>query len=286
MTPLVRQALVKADEIRRKFGLNMFQPINVFDVCIDLEITVRSIDANMEGMYISQNDGKCPNILLSSLRPLPRRVYTCAHELGHHLFNHGSKMDALTEYNPGAATYDADEFLVDAFAGALLMPVAGIQAEFAKRNWNINTATPIQFYTVASVFGTGYQTLITHCKVNKLIKEATGNALSKVTPAKILESIIGPNTINSYFKIIDGKTELPGIDMEVSNLLVIPPTIHIDGDHLQKYKDMPTGSVYIAKKPGIVRAGTTDNNSNYFIRIQNSGYVGLAEYRHLENDEL
>lgn len=286
MTPLVRQALVKADEIRRKFGLNIFQPINVFDVCIELGITVRSLDANMEGMYITQNDGKYPTILLSSLRPLPRRVYTCAHELGHHLFNHGSKMDTLTEYNPSAATYDADEFLVDAFAGGLLMPVAGIQAEFAKRSWNINTATPLQFYTVASIFGTGYQTLITHCKVNKLIKEATANTLSKVTPAKILEGIIGPNSVNSYFKIVDGKTDLPGIDMEVSNLLIVPSTIQIDGEHLEKYKDTTSGTVYIAKKAGIVRAGSTDNSVSYFIRIQNAGYIGLAEYRHLENEEI
>lgn len=284
MTPLVRKALSKADEIRRRAGLNMFQPINVFDVCVDLGITVRFLDVNMEGMYVAQNNGESPNILLSNQRPLPRRNFTCAHELGHHLFNHGSKMDALTEYDPTASSYDGDELLVDAFAGALLMPVAGIQAEFAKRDWNIDTATPLQIYTVASVFGTGYSTLITHCKVNKLIRDTAGNALLKFTPAKILESIIGSNEGISNFKIIDGQTNLTAIDIEVNNLLILPANIEVEGEHLQKYKDTSLGIAYIAKKPGIVRAKTVDDSVSYFIKIQNAGYIGLAEYRHLESE--
>lgn len=283
MTPLVRQALVKADEIRRKFGLNMFQPLNVFDICRDLNITVRFLDVNMEGMYVIQENGTNPTILISNQRPLPRRNYTCAHELGHHLFNHGSKIDMLTDYDPSSSYYDSDELLVDAFAGALLMPVAGIQAEFAKRNWNINTVTPVQFYTICSVFGTGYQTLITHCKVNRLIKTQSADSLAKLNPTKILESIIGLNNVNSNFKIIDGKTDLSAIDIEVSNLLIFPSNILIEGEHLQKYKDTSFGTVYIAKKPGIISAATNDNSIEYFIRIQNSGYIGLAEYRHLEN---
>src|SRR3546814_6969436 len=38
-----------------------------------------------------------PRIHLSARRPLPRRAYNCAHELGHHVFAHGSSIDELRE---------------------------------------------------------------------------------------------------------------------------------------------------------------------------------------------
>src|ERR1700740_3255389 len=120
MNNLFMQATLKADEVRQHFDLDMFQPINVFDVCTELGLAVTFVDINMEGMYIKKN-GRRPTILLSNQRPLPRRVYTCAHELGHHVFNHGSKIDGLKEQTSGSSHYDNDELLVDTFAGALLM---------------------------------------------------------------------------------------------------------------------------------------------------------------------
>lgn len=204
MNYLYKKALLKADEVRIQLRLNMFQPINIFDSCVQLDLSVRFVNVNMEGMYIKHEDESQPTILLSNQRPLPRRIYTCGHELGHHVFGHGSKLDALSDVSDHSnSRNDKDEFLVDSFAGALLMPIAGVKAEFAKRNWSIATASPIQFYTVSSVFSTGYQTLITHCKTNNLINKNHADTLSKFTPAKILKSLAGTETNKSYFKIID-----------------------------------------------------------------------------------
>lgn len=282
MNPFVTMALKKASEIRRQNNFDMYQPINIFDLCTNLGLTVRFVDINMEGMYIQQENGMHPQILLSNQRPLPRRFFTCAHELGHHLFGHGTKIDALIEEGVGSTGYDKDEFLVDTFAGALLMPVSGILAEFAKRNWSINNARPLQFYTISSFFGTGYQSLITHCRVNKVITEQYAITLLKTAPSKILSSILGSGVNNSHFKIVDVETPISVIDLEVANFIFLPEHIKPEGAQLIKYKDTSIGTAYVAEKPGIVRAASLDNTDSFFIRIQNANYIGLAEYRHLE----
>lgn len=122
MNTLLVQAIKKAGQILAKLKLNMFEPVNIFDVCATLGVTVRFIDVGMEGMYVNQEDAVSQVILISSLRPMPRRVYTCTHELGHHIFGHGSKVDGLTEEGASKSFYDNEEYLVDAFAGAFLMP--------------------------------------------------------------------------------------------------------------------------------------------------------------------
>jgi hypothetical protein len=280
MNVLQMQAIKKAGQVRTKLRLNMFEPINIFDACAEFDITVRFIDVSMEGMYVSQDGGNY-TILLSSLRPFPRRVYTCAHELGHHVFGHGTKIDGLNDENTGGTVYDKDEYLVDTFAGALLMPVAGVEAAFAKRNWNIRNATPIQFSTIASMFGTGYATLVTHCRVNGLINDTKASGLLKVTPGKILQSLIGGTQDKPHFKIVDEQTEVSVIDIETGDYLFLPEHTIMEGNHLNKVRNAEVGDAFIAIRPGIMHA--VAGAKGYFIRIQNAGYSGLAEYRHLEN---
>jgi Zn-dependent peptidase ImmA (M78 family) len=284
MSPLFRKAILKADEVRMNLGLGMYEPVNIFDACIKLGLTLRFVDINMEGMYVKQPGGKNPTILISNQRPLPRRCFTCAHELGHHSFNHGTKLDVLADQDNHSSSYDSDELLVDTFAGALLMPVAGIHAEFAKRNWAPPKASAIQFYTLSSYFGTGYQTLITHSRANKIITEEKARELLKYTPAKILESIFRSGSNKSHFKIVDAHSKLSIIDLEVSNYIILPSDIQFEGNHLEEFQQTNIGKAFIALKPGVIRAAAPDNSISYFIRIQNYGYIGLAENRHLESE--
>ena len=281
MRALQMQAIKKAGQIRSKLKLNMFEPINIFDACDTLGVTVRFVPVSMEGMYVVREDAANPDILLSSLRPFVRRVYTCGHELGHHIFGHGTRIDGLTEEGASKAVYDDDEYLVDTFAGALLMPVAGIEAAFVKRGWSLRTATPIQYYTISSIFGTGYGTLITHCRVNGLINELKAAGLLKQSPGKLLQQLIGPTAAKPHFKIIDENAEVSVVDIETGGYIFLPENTIIEGDHLSKLKKVDVGEVFMAEKPGIIRAVAGDKG--YFIRIQNSGYNGLAEYRHLED---
>jgi len=283
MDIIATKGIKKADSLRADLGLNMFQPINIYDTCNRLELDVRFLNVNMEGMYISSDDPTKSNILLSSLRPFSRKVYTCAHELGHHIFGHGSKIDMIHKESGKESTYNSDERLVDIFASALLMPIAGIQLEFKKRGWDLKTATPMQYFAISSIFGVGYQTLIYNCTLNKLIGHQKSKELSKYTPSYFLNTILIGEKKTGHLKIIDSKYKETLVDTEVSGFIYLPKEIDLEGNHLKKISETANGVCYQATKPGILRANNDGNGQTYFIRIQNFEYEGLSEYRHLEN---
>lgn len=282
MDSIAASGIKKADSVRAELGLNMFQPINVFDTCLKFKIDVRFRSINMEGMYISSDDPEKSYIILSSLRPYSRRVFTCAHELGHHLYGHGSQIDLIYQDNNESDGYDHNERLVDIFASALLMPVAGIQLEFQKRKWDLKTATPIQFFTISSVFGVGYQTLISNCSLNKLISFQKSKELLRYLPSHFLRKITGNEDIG-HLKIIDSKYVEKIVDSEVSGFLYLPKDIKLEGNHLEVVSETKNGRCYKAIKSGVLRAINPEDGQTYFIRIQNFEYEGLSEYRHLEN---
>lgn len=283
MDAIATKGIKKADSLRIDLDLNMFQPLNVYDACNKLELDVRFVNINMEGMYISSDDPAKSSIVLSALRPFSRKVYTCAHELGHHLFGHGSKIDMISDDSAETSNYDNDERLVDVFAAALLMPIAGVQLEFKKRGWNIKTATPIQYFTISSVFGIGYKTLIYNCTINKLISPYKSQELSKYAPSHFLNKLLKSKKETGHLKIIDSKYREKIVDSEVSGFLYLPKDIKLEGNHLEVVSETTNGICYKAIKPGILRANNPSEGQTYFIRIQNFEYEGLSENRHLEN---
>lgn len=281
MKNLYTSAIRKASETRIKLGLDLFEAINIYDVCSSLEIDVQFVDINMEGLYINNNGAS--KILLSSLRPFPRRVFSCGHELGHHIFKHGLKVDIISEENRDLSIKNKDEILVDAYAAALLMPIGGIQAEFNKRNLNFKLGKPIDFYKISSTFGVGYQTLVIHCRVNGLINDFKSIELLKYSPAKIFKAYFGELREKSFFKIIDAKCTSKTIDLEVSNYLILPTDFIVDNEFLEKKQETQIGSLFLVKNPGISSVHSSNSETSYFVRIQRQNYIGFAEYRHLEN---
>ena len=154
---LATQAMQAAAATRAKAKLDQVGPICIYGLCETLGVAVRFNNINMEGMY---QRGLPPRIHLSARRPLPRRAYNCAHELGHHVFGHGSSIDELREDAKAQPWEDPKEFLADTFAGFILMPIIGLRRAFSVRGWTPETATPAQMFTIACEFGVGYATLL------------------------------------------------------------------------------------------------------------------------------
>ena len=111
---LPKAGMKAAIKARGKAGSDQIGPVCVFDLAEKLGVTVRFTDINMEGMYDRLPK---PRIHLSSLRPPPRRVFTCAHELGHHEFGHGSTIDEMKEESESAWRESPNELLVNSFSG-------------------------------------------------------------------------------------------------------------------------------------------------------------------------
>ena len=74
----------------------------------------------------------------------------------------------------------------------------------------------------------------------------------------------------------------PTLDVEVKTLLLLPPGTEVIGGGLVFEGDLAAGRLFRAMKPGIIQASTS--TWAVFVRIAPEAYVGLAQYRHLEED--
>lgn len=276
---LAIQAMQAAAVTRVKAGVGQSGPVCIYSICETLGVTVRFNYINMEGMY---QRGTQPRIHLSARRPLPRRAFNCAHELAHHVFHHGTSIDELREEAKAKPWEDPKEFLADTFAGFVLMPTIGIRRAFKARGWAPETATPAQMFMIACEFGVGYNTLLTHLSVGvNMLALGRAKVLKRTTPSAIRAGLLGALTPEPLF-LADVHRVSPTLDAEVGSLLLLPRHAEVGGDALVRQCDVEYGRVFRAVQPGIVRATTGDWAT--FVRIAPKGYVGLAQYRHLEDD--
>ncbi|MGY3149538.1 Zn-dependent peptidase ImmA (M78 family) [Bradyrhizobium sp. USDA 3397] len=283
---LATEAMQAAAATRAKAKFDQAGPICIYGLCETLGVVVRFNNINMEGMY---QRGLPPRIHLSARRPLPRRAYNCAHELGHHVFGHGSSIDELREDAKAQPWDDPKEFLADTFAGFALMPIIGLRRAFAVRRWTPETATPSQIFTIACEFGVGYATLLTHLSAGvNMLSRGRAAALQRVTPKDLRTNILGTLTPEPLI-VADRHRTAPTLDAEVKTLLLLPSGAEIAGDGLAFDRDLAAGRLFRAVKPGIFQA--TAGDWAVFVRIApvqknepKYGYIGLAQYRHLEED--
>jgi Zn-dependent peptidase ImmA (M78 family) len=279
---LAQQAQHKAIDMRRKAGFDNKSPLCIYGLCDKLNVRVKFVDISMEGIYLREAD---PVILLSALRPFPRRTFSCAHELGHHVFGHGSTIDELIEDSENSKAFQPEEFLADSFAGFLLMPILGVRKAFVSRGWEVASATPEQIFTVACSFGVGYETLITHMAyVLKMIPPPTASLLLKTKPKTIRGNVLGHPSTNSLI-IADEHWSMPTIDAEVGSLLLLPTGAEAANDTITFEKNHLKGHLFKANRPGLVRVYCRDTEWAVFVRVSRYQFIGLSQYRHLEEME-
>lgn len=275
---LARLALDKSLDVREGVGFDDKSPLCVYDLCDSLDIKVQFVDdISMEGVYVPFHR---PTIILSSLRPLPRRVYNCAHELGHHVFGHGWTIDELKGESE-RTVFTPEEFLVDTFAGFLLMPVLGITRAFLARGWDPQIATPEQMFIVACSFGVGYTTIVTHLVALEMISRNKATALKRSNLPSIRTSFLGKK-ISQSLMVADEHYTMPTVDVEAGMLILVPSKAEADSDKLEHVSDVSRGRVFMAKKPGLVRVEVPQSSWAIIVRVSRHEYAGLSKYRHTE----
>jgi IrrE N-terminal-like domain len=275
---LARDALTRALLVRREAGIPSHLPVCVYDLAIDRGVDVWFQDLpSMEGMY---SRSPTPAMVISSLRPAGRRAYTAGHELGHHEYGHGFRVDQLID---GGREDDSDEeFLADCFAAFLLMPKAAVVRGFSRRGWDPSAPSADQVFTTAGWLGVGYDTLITHMNASLgLIGRARAVALRKETPKSIKTRLAGPECTEELL-IADEHWEGRAIDIQVGDAILAPRRVEIEHPGVAGGKAAPFGTVLRGIAPGVGRIFDPTTGWAAFVRVARRGYVGRARFRHLE----
>lgn len=276
---LAYQATVASVAARQRAKYDLVRPICIYALCEAHRVKVRFNDvASMEGLYERTPE---PRIYLSAFRPLVRRAYTCGHELGHHVFGHGSTIDELRE--EGALPSDnPQEFLAETFAAFTLMPTLGLRHAFAIRQWAPEDSSPTRMLTIASNFGVGYRTLITHLSYGiRVLSRQRATVLLRTTPTAIHAAICGEHP-KSGLIVTDEHTNAPTIDAEIGMDVVLPAGIGVSSDALSHIRNLGARQLYRAMRPGIARAASPDGRWSLFVRVARPNYVERATFRHLE----
>jgi len=280
---LIRLAAVRAGQLRRQAGIADHLPVCAIDMATQLGIEVRLVDmGRLEGTYWP---GEPPIIALGAHRPAGRRAFTCAHELGHHMFGHGNRVDELAPMSAADRAKPDEEVLADAFAAMLLMPQSLIKGAFAQRGWAVGDATAEQVYVVACWFGVSYDALATQMgSMFGLVNRTTLSALRKAQPQSIRQRLAGQACDGLIWTDEQWPSGHP-IDVEVGDLVRLPQGVCVEGRGVSLLDEADGSSFVKAHAAGLDRAFLPGSEWACFIRIQPRSYVGRADYRHLDECE-
>lgn len=274
---LILQAAQAASAVREEAGCDQFAPVDPYAIARALGIEVRFVEFSMEGFYIK---GTPPRILLSAFRPLARRAFTCAHEVGHHHFGHGSTLDVLQE-DDRDATDQPDEVLAQSFAGFLLLPSIGIRGAFKRRGWSIPEADPQQIHAVASEFGVGYSTLVSHLAIGlRDLPNTRRTELDRWNPKRIRRALLGYDE-DAALTILDAQSRATAVDLEVGQLIALPVGIELTGPRFRRVSTRAGFDFYRALSAGVTEI--ENGNTNLQLRVAKAAFVGRAIFRHLED---
>jgi Zn-dependent peptidase ImmA (M78 family) len=277
---LVMKGMQASIAARTKASIDLKTPICIYGLCEAHGVTVRFNDINMEGMY---DRAPKPRIHVSALRPLARRAFTCAHELGHHVFGHGSTIDELRDDEMLGSYSQPNEVLANAFAAFVLMPTLGLREAFTRRSLDPNTASALDIYAIACNFGVGQATLTNHLAFGiRMITPVQQASLAKSTPKSIRGELLGANVPEPLI-VADQYWNSPTLDAEAGTLLLVPAGVVADTAILMPERDLASGRLFRAVKPGITRLAIPGTSWATYVRVAPREYVGLARYRHLED---
>ncbi len=261
----------------------MWDPVCVYDLAEKIGVEMRFIDIpSMEGIFYG---GKNPTIIISSLRPSGRQAFTGAHELGHHIFGHGTQYDELVEQRSEMRRFNPDEFQADTFAGALLMPKATVDRGFALRGWDPAACPPEAFYIVATWLGVGYSTLIHHMQyVLQTIKPQRAEELLRQNLIVTRSNLLGKEC-REHLVVADNHWTGRAVDIQVSDLVLLPPRARIEGKCAAICAENKTNTVAQGITPGIGRIVVENPAWSTFIRVTRKQYSGRGKYRFEEEIE-
>ena len=271
---LARTAARTAARVRADLGIGPGECICPYDLAERLGVPVRLVALpSLEGVYSSTPK---PLILVSAERPAGRRRFTCAHELGHHSFGHGLRLDELLD--EGGAAWTPEEHVAQRFAAALLMPKLVVASAFSRRGWSVAKPTDEQAFIVSQELGVGFTTLITHLETVGGISVRALESLRRTRLPRLRQRVAG-FAVAHDLAVLDEHWVRPTMDIEVDDIVLLTGNPSFEGG-CALLRCMPAPHL-IATAQGVGYV-SSDAHDPILIRVSRRGFTGLAQYRHLE----
>jgi hypothetical protein len=170
------------------------------------------------------------------------------------------------------------------FASFLLMPATTVNSGFNRRGWHLDTATPLQVYTVACWLGVGYSTLINHMhySLRKITSKHAANLLGQ-TPKNIKKEILGTYCHENVVPVGVEWTGRP-VDVFIGDLVLFHKESVVECPALEGVGSANGNDIYRAINTGIGNVYCQKNDWNTFVRVSRSSYNGRGKFRHLEGN--
>lgn len=269
-----------AIDVRERAGIHRLDPINIFDCAQKLNVDVRFIvGGTFEGMY--EKDRRV--IVLPTDRPAGRRVFTCAHELAHWRYKHGSMLDdasTVESYNDRP-----EERLANMFAGYVLMFPPAVDSARSALGINYSNCSARDLFAMASWFGVSYASMIGHLRwALRKLSHRQYEELRKVTP-RAIRSLILRGRESSHLVDLNRLVPRMPIDLEVGDLALLPAGVVFNSRSLVTIESQSGHTLVEAVAPGIALLGKTNDDWAAVARVMRRGYTGRSVFRHLESDD-
>lgn len=184
---LGQSAAKAALKYRISRGLGFDEPCDVFKTIVGEKVDLQFVDIpSLEGMFLQEPE--VTRICVCAHRPWGRQRYTAAHELGHCILGHGTRVDTVMNTRDQQPALSDEEILAEGFARFLLMPPRAVQRAFAKGH----RYDPHSVFEASCWLGVGYGTLIRQmCSSLRLISGSEQERLLRSKRRDLCKEIAG-----------------------------------------------------------------------------------------------
>lgn len=274
---LARRAMTAALQTRQRHArARLWESICPYDLAerMGIEVQFHALPS-LEALYFKTDP---PLIIVGTQRPAGRRAYNAAHEIGHHVFGHGTTVHQLPSERDTKPATNPKEFLADVFASFLLMPKLGVSKALADRRLDPASANPEDMFRLASFFGVGYTTIIFHLQHNlAMLTDEQADALRSSTPKQLRATLTDQPSVELL--VIDEHWIGRPADIRVNDLLLLPHDANVEGTALATMTS-EHGVLARGAAPGIARLTNRDQSWSLYVRVSRHEYVGRSIFRH------
>jgi len=196
------------------------------------------------GIYVSpQDDG--PGVLLNTRYDETALRQTAAHELGHHVFEHGTQADEHIDSleTLGRRSWPKHEMVAEAFAAWFLMPPAAIDTALGALGIRRVTG-PAHVYQLSLWLGTSFRGTVRHLANLRRISQQQAAIWIEASPAALRRPLdaarpsarhwrLGPAAADRVVHVRAGDQltiDLGGRDLHAARALPTGVTVLPDGD--------------------------------------------------------